>query len=97
MSSLSKLREEFPDGERHCWDWFSTYSLAVSLVYLVSFSILIVNALTKICLTKITKYYGYQSKPEKVNATTRNIFLLTFINSGVVIHLVYFSEYDGFS
>lgn len=66
-------------------------------MYLVSIAIIIVNALSKTFLHKITKYYGYQSKSEKVNASTRNIFLLTFINSGIVIHLVYFGEFTGFS
>ena len=33
---------------------------------------------------------GYQSKPEEVHASAINMFLMSFINTGIVIQLVYF-------
>jgi len=108
-SPYDKLREEFPDGNMYCWDWFGDYSLSKSLMYLVPFSIVFVNWISKTILRVMTKYYGYQSIPEEVYASTINMFMISFINSGVVIQLVYFdwlpntklplllAEYDEFS
>ena len=104
------LQEPFPDGESHCWDWFSSYTLAQSLIYLVPFSIVFVNWVSKTILRVMTKFYGYQSKPEEVHASTVNMSLMAFVNSGIVIQLVYFdwwpfdsevplilAKYDSFS
>ena len=33
----------------------------------------------------MTSYYGYQSKPEEVYASAINMYLMAFINAGVVI------------
>ena len=89
-SPYEELRKEFPDGEKYCWDWFGNYSLSKSLMYLVPFSIVFVNWISKTILRILTKYYGYQSKPEEVYASTVNMFYMAFINSGIVIQLVYF-------
>ena len=54
-----KLQEPFPDGEDYCWDWFGSYTLAQSLVYLVPFSIVFINWLSKTILRIMTQFYGY--------------------------------------
>ena len=59
-------------------------------MYLVPFSIVFVNYISKTILRVMTQYYGYQSKPEEVYASTFNMYAMTFINSGIVIQLVYF-------
>ena len=59
-------------------------------MYLVPFSIVFVNWISKTILRIMTKYYGYQSKPEEVYASTVKMFYMAFINSGIVIQLVYF-------
>ena len=109
-SPYEEMRFEFDDGEQHCWNWFKDYSLSKSLLYLVPFSIIFVNWVSKTILRLMTKLYGYQSKPEEVLSSSVNMFLMSFINSGVVIQLVYFqwlpgsekiplmlAEYDSFS
>ena len=93
-SPYDALRKPFSDDEMHCWEWFGEYSLASSLVYLVPFSIVFVNWLSKTILKVMTTYYGYQSKPEEVYASTVNMFYLTVINSGLVIQFVYLKWTD---
>lgn len=39
----------------------------------------------------MTKFYGYQSIPEEVYASSVNMFFMAFLNAGVVIQLVYFN------
>lgn len=53
------MRFEFDDGEQHCWDWFKDYSLSKGLLYLVPFSIIFVNWVSKTILRLMTKLYGY--------------------------------------
>ena len=78
-------------------------------MYLVPFCIVFVNWISKTILRIMTRYYGYQSVPEEVYASTINMFMMAFVNSGVVIQLVYFewlpntefplllAEFDEFS
>jgi len=89
-SPYDALRKPFEDGEQHCWTWFGEYTIAKSLLYLVPFSILFVNWVSKTILRLMTRFYGYQSKPEEVYASAVNMFWMAFINSGIVIQLVYF-------
>jgi len=89
-SPYPQLREPFADGEMHCWTWFQDFTLAKSLLYMVPASILFINFVSKTILRVITKYYGYQSKPEEVYASAVNMFWMAFINSGIIIQLVYF-------
>ena len=89
-SPYDELKEPFENGEQYCWSWFKDYSLAKTLLYSVPLSILFVNFLSKTFLRVITKMNGYQSKPEEVHASAINMFLMSFINTGVVIQLVYF-------
>ncbi len=76
---------EFEDGKKHCLDWFKNYSISKSLLYLVPFMIIFVNFIAKTILRLMAKFYGYQSKPEEVLASSINMFLMSFINSGIVI------------
>ena len=104
------LRYVFDDGVMHCWDWFYDYSLSKGLLYSVPLAIVMVNFIVKTFLRVITKMNGYQSKPEEVAAASVNMAIMTFINSAIVIQLVYFdwappdfeiplilAEYDSFS
>ena len=54
-------------------------------MYFVPFAIVFVNWVSKTILRIMTQYYGYQSKPEAVYASTINMFLMAFINTGIVI------------
>lgn len=54
-------------------------------------SIVFVNFIAKTILRFIAKISGFQSKPEEVMAASVNMFLMAFINSGLVIQLVYFN------
>lgn len=58
-SPYEEMRFEFDDGEQHCWDWFKDYSLSKGLLYLVPFSIIFVNWVSKTILRLMTKLYGY--------------------------------------
>jgi len=82
---FSDLKKTFSDGEDHCWDWFRLYTLSKTLLYSVPVSILFVNFVSKTFLRLITKLNGYQSKPEEVHASAINMFLMSFINTGIVI------------
>ena len=56
---LSDLKEEFSDGEEHCVDWLTAYSLQKTLLYGVPFSILFVNWVSKTVLRLLTRLEGY--------------------------------------
>lgn len=43
----------------------------------------------------MTRFEGFQSKPEEVYASTINMFIMGFINAGLVIQLVYFKWIPG--
>lgn len=45
----------------------------------------------------MTVLEGHQSKPEEVYASARNMALLSFINSGLMIQIVYFQFLDDTS
>lgn len=85
------MREPFEDGELYCWDWFKDYSLANTLLLAVPFSIVFVTWLSKTILRISTQWHGYQSKPEEVAASSVNMFLMSFITTGIVIQLIYFN------
>lgn len=90
-SPYSDLKATFPDGNQYCWDWFGEYSLSKTLLYTVPLSIVFVNFIAKTILRIITKMSGFQSKPEEVLSSAINMSLMAFINSGIVIQLVYFN------
>lgn len=79
------MQAKFSDGGDYCWDWFLDYSFAKALLYSVPLSIILVNYISKTFLRLITKLNGYQSKPEEVHASAINMFLMSFINTGIVI------------
>ena len=54
------------------------------------FCIIFVNWVSKTLLRLMTHLEGYQSKPEEVYASTINMYVMAFINSGLTIQLVYF-------
>ena len=78
------------NNEKPCVDWFADYTLSKSLLYAVPFSILVVNFISKTILRKLATIYGYQSKAEEVTASAVAMFMMSFINSAIVIELVYF-------
>ena len=69
----------------HCEDWFASYTIQQTLLYSVPFSIIFVNWVSKTILRLMTHLEGYQSKPEEVYASSINMFIMAFINSGLVI------------
>jgi len=79
------LKIEFSDGESHCSDWLSQYSNAKVVAILVPFVILIVNAISKTILRRMTRYEGYQSRPEEMWAAVFNMSLIAFINTGLLV------------
>lgn len=92
------LRTPLSDGQEHCWDWFADYTLANSLLYFIPFCIVTVNFIANTILRRMTTYYGYHSKPEEVYASAINMYLMSFINAGLIIQLVYFKWLpDSFS
>jgi len=109
QSPYSQLKEPFENGERYCWTWFQRYAFVKSMTYLVSFAIIFVNWSASTILRSMTRFYGYQSKPEEVYRSTFNLYWLKFVNSAIVIQVVYFysapnnlklslsAEHGGFS
>lgn len=85
----------FSDGEAHCKDWFAQFTISKTLLLSVPVAILFVNWISKTILRIMTRFEGYQSKPEEVYASTVNMFIMTFINAGLTIQLVYFKWIPG--
>ena len=84
------MKETFSDGEDHCLDWLSDYSVQKTLLYAVPLSIVFVTWVSKTILRILTRLEGYQSKPEEIYASAVNMFIMAFINSGLTLQLVYF-------
>lgn len=107
-SVTSAMSVPFSDGEKHCNDWLEAYSLQKIAVYTTPLAIIFVNAVAKTILRLMTRFEGHQSKPEEVYASSVNMWLMAFINSGIAIQIVYFdvfgrnvplllNEYDEFT
>ena len=52
--------------------------------------ILLVNAVSKTILRFMTRLEGYQSRPEEMYAATSNMSYMAFINTGLLVQIVYF-------
>ena len=94
-SYSDSMSTEFDDGERHCEDWLSKYSVQQIAAASVPVAILVVNSVAKAILEMMTKYEGYQSKPEEVFKTSINVALMAFINTGLLVQIVYFDWTGG--
>ena len=55
----AELNAEFSDGNHYCQDWLASYSIQKALSYVVPFSIVVVNFISKYVLNKITHLEGY--------------------------------------
>ena len=99
---------KFADGEKHCLDWLDKYTLTRTVLIAVPFAIIIVSWISSTILRFMTRLEGYQSRPEEVYASTINMYYMSFVNTGIVIFIVYFqfpnfkipfliNEFDSFS
>ena len=84
-SYSDSLSTKFDDGESHCEDWLSKYSVQQIAAASVPVAIIVVNSVAKAILEMMTKYEGYQSKPEEVFKTSINVALMAFINTGLLV------------
>lgn len=83
---------EFPfeNGEMFCKEWLPKYILDNIIILVVPLTIIIVNFISKTILRRMTKFEKRQSKPQEVYASACNMFVLSWLNSGVVILLINF-------
>ena len=65
------------------------------MVCVIPIVILFISWVSKTILRIVTAFEKRQSKPEEVYASTVNMFLLGFVNAGVIILLVNFNIGDG--
>ena len=94
FSIQESLDFELSDGKRHCKDWLSNYNQSFVLVYGVPLIIVFINWVSKTILRIMTRFEKNQNKPREVYASAINMFMLQFINSGIIILLVNFRLTD---
>ena len=80
----------FQNGEKYCADWLPKYILDNVMIIMVPLVIIVVNFISKNILRRITRFEKRQSKPQEVYASAFNMFVLSFLNSGIVILLINF-------
>lgn len=81
---------EFENGQRYCQEWLPKYILDNVMVIIVPLMIIVINFISKTILRKMTSFEGRQSFPEQVYASAFNMFVLSYLNSGVIILLINF-------
>ena len=78
----------FENGEYYCTEWLPKYILENLMLVSVPLVIIALNFISKTILRRMTKFEKRQSKPQEVYASAFNMFVLSFLNSGVVILLI---------
>ena len=81
---------KFEDGEKYCEQWLPKYILDNIMIILVPFIIIVINFISKRILMRMTRFEKRQSKPQEVYASAFNMFVLSFLNSGIIILLINF-------
>ena len=64
------------------------------MIILVPFIIIVINFISKRILMRMTRFEKRQSKPQEVYASAFNMFVLSFLNSGIIILLINFRVDD---
>lgn len=91
------MLQPFSDGEAYCLDWLEAYSLQQIASYTVPLAILIVNGISKKILRLMTTYEGFHSKPEEVSKSSVKMWVMAFVNTGLIVQIVYFDWFRGVS
>lgn len=81
---------KFENGEMYCKEWLPKYIVDNIIIIVVPLTIIVVNFISKTILRLMTKFEKRQSKPQEVYASAFNMFVLSWLNSGVVILLINF-------
>lgn len=71
-------------------DWFEAYAIQQALLIAVPAIISLTNSISKTVMRLLAKFEKSQSKAEEVYTSTRNMMLISFINTGLVILIVNF-------
>ena len=88
------MNVEFENGETYCVDWLPKYRTSNFLIFGIPVVILFINWVSKTILRIMTRFENNQDKSKEVYASAKNMFLLYFINSGLIILLVNFRLTD---
>jgi hypothetical protein len=67
------------------------YVASQGLVFIVPAAIAFVTTVSKIILRKMTSFEKHHSRPEEVYASAINMFVMTFVNTSLLILLVNFN------
>lgn len=77
-----------PDNDKLCQDWAIEYTLANVFVWVMIFGIIFVNIILKTILRIIIKLEKRHDKTEQVVSTTFILFVMTYINTAVILFMV---------
>lgn len=70
--------------------WFESYAIQQSLLLAIPLIISLTNSISKTVMRCLAKFEKSQSKAEEVYTSTRNMMLISFINTGLVILIINF-------
>jgi len=87
-SGLSVRNIEFSDGETYCDEWLTNYTLANLWVLFTAMIIVFINVLAKALLRFISRFERAKDRTYELVSSTFKMFILQFLNTGVVILLV---------
>lgn len=95
LSALWKRRKEIVDSFSQqntiCGGFAGNYILAQVLLIGVPFIIIAITAISKMIVAKITSFEKAQSKSEMMLSKAVNLFILTYVNVGILLFLVNFN------
>ena len=100
------MSDSFENGEKYCQEWYWAYiyqSIKANLV--IPLVIVGINVVAQKILQSATSKYGYQSRPQEMYISMQKMYFLAFVNSAIIIQLVYMDipglnsleKYDQFS
>lgn len=88
--ATSNLEEPFPNGETYCKSWFEAYFVQQILIIAIPCVISLTNSISKTVMKFLAKFEKKQNKADETYSITRNMMLISYINTGLVILAVNF-------
>ena len=78
----------FPDGSKKCHDWLKGYTLSNAIIYSTALLISLLNVVIIEVLELLSKFQKFHTRTQEKASNIVKMFLVQFINTGVVILIV---------
>eukprot|EP00347_Sterkiella_histriomuscorum_P019608 403340984 len=78
----------FQNQQKLCYDWLTGYTITNAMIYSTAVLITILNVVITEVLIRLSRFQKFHTKTEEKASSTIKMFLIQFINTGLVILLV---------